>query len=75
MQKREDDLVDMFGFMGNSEKGLDAEDGMVVFGFGREKNAIPLMNKNQIFYIGFYNNLVNESNFHRMEKWLQKTFY
>ena len=75
LQKKEDDLVDMFGYMGNSEKGLKAKDGMVIFGFGRDKNATPLMNRNQIFYIGFYNKQVDQTTFSKLEKWIQKTFY
>ena len=38
-----DRLPDCFAFLGNSTSGLESEDGMVVFGFGRERDAQPLM--------------------------------
>jgi len=75
MQKNNDNLADMFGYLGNSGKGLEAEDGMVVFGFGRDKNAVPLMNANQIFYLGFYDDVIDETGFPKLQKYIQKTFY
>jgi hypothetical protein len=35
MHQTQDDHPDMMGLLGNSEGGLDSEDGMTVFGFGR----------------------------------------
>lgn len=54
-QISKDSLVDCFAYMGNSEKGIEAEDGMVVFGFGRDKAAIPLLNRQEKFVLGFIN--------------------
>ena len=74
-QKRKDNLIDVFGYLGNSDKGLEADDGMVVFGFGRDKNATPLLQVNQIFYIGFYDDDITEATFPKLVKYIQKTFY
>lgn len=75
LQKKPDNLNDTFGFMGNLEKGIEANDGMVVFGFGRDKKATPLINKNNIFYIGFYEKKIDKETFYRLEKYIQKNFY
>ena len=48
---------------------------MVVFGFGRDKNAVPLMKANQIFYLGFYDEVIDETGFPKLQKFIQKTFY
>jgi len=49
-----DDLTDTFSYLGASEEGIRAPEGMVVFGFGRTKDATALMKKeNQNFIIGF----------------------
>ena len=74
-QKKEDEIKDTFGYLGNSDKGLNAENGMVVFGFGRDKNAKPLLNRNNTFYIGFYDKNVTEENFSKFRKFMQKNFY
>jgi len=48
-----DNQTDSFSYMGNSEKGISADDGMVVFGFGRTADTRPLLTGNHIFEIGF----------------------
>lgn len=48
-----DDHHDTFSYMGSSKKGIDSEDGMVVFGFGR-KGSTPLMSGSNRFYIGMF---------------------
>ena len=46
--------IDALGFLGNSTKGVESEDGMVVFGFGRQGNDQPQMtDPHNKFYIGF----------------------
>lgn len=55
-----DPLPDIMGFMGASLKGLKAEDGMVVFGFGRSKKAKPLMNSRNSYYFGFYEQNISD---------------
>ena len=52
-QLTKDNLVDCFAYMGNSNKGIEAKDGMVVFGFGRDKGAKPLLNSKNKFIVGF----------------------
>lgn len=74
VQKQKDDLIDMFGFLGNSHEGLDANDGMVVFGFGRDKEATSLLTRNNIFYIGFYDDKVEFETFAILSKYIQKNF-
>jgi hypothetical protein len=46
--------VSTVGFLGADSAGLEAEEGMVVFGFGREKNATPLLEGPSRFIVGFY---------------------
>ena len=43
IQHHNDTLSDLFGYLGNSSAGLDAPDGMVVFGFGRRRGAQPCL--------------------------------
>jgi len=53
-QQEYDLLNDIFSYMGNSSAGKDAEDGMVVFGFGRGTGAKSLMTaENVTFRLGF----------------------
>ena len=53
-QQECDLLDDIFSYMGNSSAGKDAEDGMVVFGFGRGTGAKSLMTaENVTFRLGF----------------------
>ncbi|NEW84913.1 MAG: hypothetical protein GZ094_21450, partial [Mariniphaga sp.] len=51
VQENQDSYTDFFSWMGNSKDGLDAEDGMVVFGFGRDKK--PLLKGTNKYKIGF----------------------
>ncbi len=53
-QQPKDTLYDYFSYMGNTSEGRDAPDGMIVFGFGRQKGARPLMQEIGVtFYMGF----------------------
>ena len=53
-QKPKDDLNDFFAYMGNTRDGNDSPDGMVVFGFGRDRGTISLLTGSNItFIIGF----------------------
>lgn len=50
-----DDHPDTYSFLGNSDQGLEASDGMLVFGFGRKEGAQPQMtNVPNTFITGFY---------------------
>ena len=49
IQLEEDTLTDMVSFLGNTEAGMDSPDGMTVFGFGRGKEATPLLKGKQHF--------------------------
>ena len=49
-----DRQIDTLGFLGNSTNGVNSEDGMVVFGFGRQGDDQPqLTDPQQTFYFGF----------------------
>ncbi|GAP69304.1 hypothetical protein BA6E_10946 [Bacteroidales bacterium 6E] len=53
-QDKNDDLTDHFSYMGDSSDGVNSSDGMVVFGFGRDKGAKPLLTgTTNSFNIGF----------------------
>jgi len=52
---QDDDLTDTFSYLGNTEDGVISPDGMVVFGFGRDRDAETLLkDPGQIFTFGFY---------------------
>lgn len=57
-QKEADEKPDVMGFMGASDEGLRAKDGMVVFGFGRNLETQPLFNEPHTFYFGFFDKKV-----------------
>lgn len=57
-----DNHTDLLGFLGNSEAGLASPDGMIVFGLGRQKGAVPLMTEsNSTFYLGLLDQSVSSS--------------
>ncbi len=63
--EKPDRQIDALGFMGNSEKGVQSEDGMVVFGFGRQVEAQPqLTDPHNTFYFGFMKTKVKNENGH-----------
>jgi hypothetical protein len=63
--EKPDRQIDELSFMGNSKNGVDSEDGMVVFGFGRHDNAQPKMtNPRNTFFIGFLKRKVKNKNVH-----------
>ena len=54
VHKQRDQLTDTFSYLGNTREGVISPDGMVVFGFGRDKDAISLFqDAGQTFVIGF----------------------
>lgn len=63
-QLEKDRLTDSFSYLGNTEEGVNAPDGMVVFGFGRKENATPLLSSPQVFEIGFYEQEIKDSKNH-----------
>jgi hypothetical protein len=55
-----DTLTDFFAYMGNTrEQGIESDDGMAVFGFGRSRDTNPLLNKKNSFILGFYQRKLN----------------
>jgi len=63
--EKPDRQIDALGFLGNSTHGVDSEDGMVVFGFGRQSDAQPQMtDPHNTFYFGFLKMKVKTKNGH-----------
>jgi hypothetical protein len=61
-----DNLNDFFAYMGNTSDGNDAPDGMIVFGFGRDKGTIALMREDDVtFYIGFLDKKITSEKDHK----------
>lgn len=59
-----DDIADTFSYMGSTSAGIDAPDGMVVFGFGRV-GAQPLMKgAGGKFVVGFIEDAVPDGDAH-----------
>lgn len=48
-----DTLSDTFSYLGNTKEGIDSNDGMVVFGFGRAEGAKPLLTQPLRFRVQF----------------------
>lgn len=65
VQQSSDDLMDTFGYLGNTKSGIESNDGMVVFGFGREKGAKPVLKKRNSFILGFIEKEVNNEADHQ----------
>jgi hypothetical protein len=64
-QTPNDTLNDYFSYMGNTKEGRDAPDGMIVFGFGRQKGATPLMKETGVtFYMGFLERKIDSKEDH-----------
>lgn len=64
-----DNKEDVLGYLGNSDKGIDSEDGMVVFGFGRAKGTKPQMTaENNSFIIGFLEKRIEDGQGHDKAK-------
>ena len=71
-QLAEDDKTDMIGYLGNTERGLDSPDGMLVFGFGRNQDTQPLLTQPQSFVIGFYPHYISDPSAHqRFAQWIE----
>ncbi|MEM7379603.1 MAG: VCBS repeat-containing protein [Bacteroidota bacterium] len=64
-QLTNDENMDMMSYLGNTENGALSEDGMTVFGFGREDNAQALLKGLNSFLIGFYEGQVNGKDGHQ----------
>lgn len=66
---QQDELPDTFSYLGNTEEGVISPDGMVVFGFGRADNAMPLFTSpGQKFIMGFWENRINSPEDHEKLK-------
>lgn len=64
-QDKPDNAIDHFSYMGDTSDGVNAPDGMVVFGFGRDKGARPMMTDTEVsFIIGFMDKKVDTANDH-----------
>lgn len=64
-QLQADTLNDHFAYMGSTREGNKAKDGMVVFGFGRDRGARPLMTDTGSFIIGFLDRKISSEKDHR----------
>lgn len=53
-----DTLADFMSYMGADEQGINAANGMTVFGFGRSTDTKPLLTAKNRFVIGFYEDAV-----------------
>ena len=53
IHEQTDDAIDTFSHLGDTKNGIDSDNGMVVFGFGRGPQGIePLLTGNHSFRIG-----------------------
>ena len=75
LQEKEDPYGDLISFLGNTGKGMDSPDGMTVIGFGRERDATPLMKNPQRFIIGLYPVRIEDATGHTdIQKFLEGKF-
>ena len=70
---QDDSHLDLFGYLGNTDAGLDSPDGMVVFGFGRALDAKALLRETpNTFRISFHEFKVTNAKDHdRLKEILQ----
>lgn len=64
-QLHPDEYSDTFSYLGNSGSGIQADDGMVVFGFGRAEGAQPLLKNPNTFLLGFHEKQIGNRKDHR----------
>lgn len=64
-QEIPDEHSDTFSYLGNTKSGINAPDGMVVFGFGRASGAKPLMRTPNTFYVGFIQGKIKNKKNHK----------
>jgi hypothetical protein len=75
IQEKQDKLKDMISFLGNTEKGMESPDGMTVFGFGRGKEATPLLQGKQRFIIGLYPDKIHDRKTHeKLHRYIENHF-
>lgn len=68
-----DNHPDVVGYLGNTEQGVDSPDGMVVFGFGRNRDTQPLLRQPQEFVIGFYPRAIPDAAAHQsFARWIER---
>ncbi|MCC5928357.1 MAG: hypothetical protein JJU28_03835 [Cyclobacteriaceae bacterium] len=75
--EKPDIFLDTFSYMGDSEKGIASDDGMVVFSFGRMQDSQPLLkDSGKTFYIGFVERKIENSRQHsRMKTRIEKIIH
>ena len=73
-QQEKDEYVDHFSYLGNEKTGIDSPDGMVVFGFGRDTGATPVMKQQrQRFVVGFLEmGAENDADYERVREKIKK---
>ncbi|MBI5772947.1 MAG: hypothetical protein HZA89_04280 [Verrucomicrobia bacterium] len=77
-QMEKDELPDTLWFMGSTRAGLEAPDGMVVFGFGRGPGGKPqFRGAGQRFVLGLVEGAVKDASVHAQlaqaaDRWLQQ---
>jgi hypothetical protein len=74
IQQQPDEYEDLVGFLGSNVEGMNAStNGMVVAGFGRNKNGKATMNKLNTFRIGFYEKaIITKKDYKRLTKKISK---
>jgi hypothetical protein len=71
----QDEKGDIISYLGNSEAGIDSQDGMTVWGFGRDTETHPLLSGPQQFVIGFYpHSIQNEKQHQLFTQFIQQQF-
>lgn len=69
IQLTPDEQQDNFSYMGSSSAGVQAKDGMVVFGFGRS-GSTPLMRRPNRFFVGFCE--AGPGDFPKLKRWVNR---
>lgn len=78
VHEQSDSHLDTFAHLGNEQAGLESDDGMVVFGFGRGRQGIePLLTNRNSFRIGFLeqsgaNDPAYQSITNHLQQWTQQ---
>lgn len=56
-----DTLLDTFAYLGNTDAGIEAPDGMVVFGLGRAPGPTPILTRRHTFIVGFWPKAIRDA--------------
>ncbi len=71
----QDEHPDLVSYLGDKGNLSESEDGMTVFGFGRNDKPAPLLSGQNQFIIGFYGAITNDKDHEKFKEYITVKFY